>query len=192
MPALKTAETAQPLNEAERQTLETLLARASQGAPGVRIGKPYIALVNLSVPRRVLRGADGKEPDNATELAKPGDTVYLTDDEAAKFMRHGARDGRKVAVIRPATGPEASQELSRPLPPLAVSGRLNGPPADARPDPVGSSAIQVAQPMIPELAEPVPGQENSDGDAGPGSGQVNAEDIIPNRVRQRQTAQTRG
>ena len=183
---IKTATEAAPLSEDERKTLETLLARQSQGAPGVRIGKPYIALTNLSVPRRVVRGADGKEPDNATELAKPGDTVYLTDDEAAKFMRHEHGDGRRVAVIRPATGPDSSRELSRPLPPRAVSGHLNGPPADARPDPVGSSAIPVAEPLIPEMTEPAPGGENSDGDAGPGSHQVNAEDIIPSRVRQRQ------
>ena len=187
---IKTAESPQPLTEDERKQLETLLARQSMGAPGVRIGKPYIALVNLSVPRRVVRGADGKEPDNATEIAMAGDTVYLTDDEAAGFLRHGPKDGRRIAVIRPATGPESSQELSRPLPPRAVSGHLNGPPADARPDPAGSSAIQVAQPLIPETAEPTPGQENWDGNAGPGSGPVEAQDIIPSRVRQRQ--QSRG
>jgi len=164
--AIKTAETPQPLTEPEREQLEKLLARASQG-PGVRIGNPYIALVNLSVPRRVLRGADGKEPDNATELVPPGGTVYLTDEEAEKYLRHGPKDGRQVAVIRPATGAESSQELSRPLPPRAVSGRLNAPPPPApgtdgpRPDPAGSSQIQYAEPAsVPEAAEPSPGSEN--------------------------------
>lgn len=165
---IKTATEPQPLTEGERKTLEELLARASQGAPGVRIGDPYVTLTNISLPRRVLRGADGKEPDNATELVGPGVTVYLTEDEAAKFLRHGPADGRQVAVIRPATGPEASQELSRPLPPRAVSGRLNAPPPPApgtdgpRPDPAGSSHIQYAE--VPEAAEPVVGSEN---DLGP-------------------------
>lgn len=175
---VKTADTVQPLSEDERKQLDVLLARASQGAPGVRIGKPYVALINLSVPRRVMRGADGKEPDNAAELVPAGEIVHLTDDEAAKFLRHGPRDGRQVPVIRPATGRESSALQPQRVPPRAVSGRLAAPPADARPDPAGSSAIQVAQPLIPETAEPVPGQENADG--------PDAEDIIPSRVRQRQ------
>jgi hypothetical protein len=182
--AIKTATEPQPLTEPERRQLDELLARASQ-APGQRIGDAYVALINLSMPRRVLRGADGREPDNATELVPPGGIVYLTEDEAAKYLRHGPADGRQVPVIRRATGNEASGELSRPLPPLAVSGRLNAPPPPApgtdgpRPDPAGSSQVQYREPaQVPESSEPVPGSENY---VGP---EADAEDIVP-RTRAR-------
>lgn len=179
---VKTAELVQPLSQSEKERLDELLARASAGqGPAVRIGKPYVALVNLSVPRR-------GDPEKNTDLVPAGETVHLTDEEAAQYLRHGGRDGRQIAVIRPATGPKSSNLKPQRVPPRAVSGRLTAPPADARPDPAGSSAIQVAQPLIPESAEPVPGTENFDGDAGPGSGPVEAEDIIPSRVRQRQSA----
>ena len=165
--AIKTATEPQPLNEAERKTLEELLARQAQGAPGVRLGDPYIALVNLSVPRRVLRGADGKEPDNATELVMAGDEVWLLPDEAEKYLRHGPRDGRQVPVIRPKNGPDSSNLLPGRMPPRAVSGRLQAPPPPApgsdgpRPDPEGSSHLQYAQVAdVPEAAEPSPGSEN--------------------------------
>jgi hypothetical protein len=169
MPAsgIKTAEAPSPLSEPERKQLEELLARASQ-SPNVRIGDPYIALINLSVPRRLVRGVDGKEPDNATELVMAGDTVWLTEEEAAKYLRHGPRDGRQVAVIRRATGAESSQLAPQRVPPRAVSGRLNAPPPPGpgdegpRPDPPGSSQIQYMQPAdVPEAAEPVAGSENS-------------------------------
>jgi hypothetical protein len=179
---IKTAETPQPLTEPERKQLDELLARASQ-APDVKIGSPYVALINLSMPRRVLRGADGKEPDNATVLVEAGETVWLTDDEAAKYLRHGPRDGRQVPVIRPATGPESTRETVQRMPPRAVSGRLNAPPPPApgtdgpRPDPEGSSHIQYAQVAdVPETAEPVPGSEGWDG--------PDAQDIPP-RTRPR-------
>jgi hypothetical protein len=180
--AIKTATEPQPLTEPERRQLDELLARASQ-APGIRIGDPYIALINLSVPRRVVRGADGKEPDNATELVPAGATVYLTEDEAAKYLRHGPADGRQIAVIRRATGSESSQELSRPLPPRAVSGKLNAPPPPPpgsegpRPDPPGSSTIEYRDPVVPESAEPQPGSEDFAGQ--------DAEDIMPSRTRAR-------
>jgi hypothetical protein len=176
MPAstIKTAERPQPLTEAEREQLDKLLARASADqAPSVRIGKPYVALINLSVPRR---GGDGTQND----LVMAGEIVNLTDDEAAKFLRHGPQHGRQVPVIRPAEGPESSQMLPQRMPPRAVSGRLQAPPppppgSDApRPDPPGSSQIQYAQPAeVPETAEPAPGTENA-GWTGP-----DAEDIPP-------------
>lgn len=183
MPAqIKTAEAPQPLTASEKEQLDTLLARASIGqGPAARIGKPYIALINLSVPRRaILR--PGEHPQS--DLVMAGETVHLTDEEAAQFLRHGPRDGRQVAVIRPATGPESSQQLPQRMPPRAVSGRLQAPPPPApgtdgpRPDPPGSSAVQYAQPAdVPETAEPVAGSENW---AGP-----DAEDIAPSRARTR-------
>ena len=186
MPAsVKTAESTRPLDAAERKQMEDLLARAgaeSSETPSTRFGTPYIALIPLSVPRR-----SGNKDQN--DLVMPGETVNLTDDEAAKYLRHGPKDGRQVPVIRPATGPKSSQELSnRPMPPRAVSGRIQAPPPPApgtdgpRPDPEGSSLIQYAQPAeVPETAEPSVGSENA-GWTGP-----DAEDIVPSRMRARPT-----
>lgn len=180
-PAVKTAEAPRPLTDAERTQLADLLARDSAGqAPAVRVGKEYVALVNISVPRR-------GDPEHGADLVYAGEKVHLTDDEAALYLRHGSRDGRQVPVIRPSSGPESSQLQPQRIPPRAVSGRLQGPPADARPDPPGSSAIQVAEPArVPEAFEPQAGQENWDGDPGAGGHAVDAEDIIPSRVRARQ------
>lgn len=176
-PSIKTAETAGPLSPAEAEQLNKLLAKtiSLNETPATRFGEPYVALTNLMVPRR----SDPKEAD----LVHAGETLNLLDHEVAAY---GPRQGRQVAVVRPLHGP-ASGGDSRPIPPRAMSGRLMGPPADARPDPAGSSAIQYVEPaQVPEAGEPQPGTENWDGDAGPGSGPVDAEDIIPSRTRVRQ------
>lgn len=183
--AVKTATATRPLDDAERKQLEDLLARASTGAtetPSTRFGDPYIALIALSVPRR-----SGNKEQN--DLVMPGEQVNLTEDEAQQYLRHGPKDGRQIAVIRRATGPDSSRELSaRPVPPRAVSGRIQAPPPPApgtdgaRPDPAGSSQIQYAEPAnVPETAEPQAGTENA-GWAGP-----DAEDILPSRTRARPT-----
>ncbi len=184
--APKTAETPRPLTATEQEQLNDLLARASAGqAPAVRIGDPYIALINLSVPRR-------GDPEKNTDLVVAGETVHLTPDEAATFMRKTDRDGRRISVIRPASGPQSTSEPLRRVPPRAVSGRLHAPPPPqpgtdfARPDPPGSSTVEYRD--VPESAEPQPGTENWDGDPGAGGHEVSAEDIIPSRVRQRQQA----
>jgi len=187
MPAQpKAAEETRPLTASEQKTLDDLLARASAGmAPAVRIGDPYIALIPLSVPRR-------GDPEKNTDLVLAGETVHLTEAEAATYMRHGVRDGRRIAVIRPATGPGSTSEPLRRVPPKAVSGALHAPPPPppgtdfARPDPPGSSAVEYRE--VPEGQEPQPGSENWDGDPGAGARQVDAEDIIPSRVRQRAQA----
>lgn len=131
-----------PLTADERATLDKLLARASADkTPGTRIGEPYEALTCLSVPRR----GGGKE----TDLALRGDTVYLTEEEARAFERHGARDGRMVPVIRKLSGADGSREPLPRLLPRHVSGRLFRPMAPPpntdlpRPDPPESSLIQV-------------------------------------------------
>jgi hypothetical protein len=183
-PAVKTAEATRPLDAAERKQIEELLARASAESdetPSTRFGTPYVALTNLSVPRR-----SGNKEEN--DLVMAGETVNLTDDEAAKYMRHGVKDGRQISVIRPATGPESSNLKPQTVPPRAVSGRLQAPPPPApgtdgpRPDPAGSSQIQYAQPAeVPEAAEPQAGTENA-GWTGP-----DAEDILPSRTRARPT-----
>jgi hypothetical protein len=152
----RTATKPRPLSDEERKNLQDLLERdsATKG-PAVRIGDPYVALTNLSVPRR---GGDGSTND----LVRPGETVHLTQEEAAGYMRHGPGDGRRVSVIMPASEYDA-QAAAGKLPPRAFSGALRQPPADARPDPAGSSHIQQAQPRIPEAAEPQPGSEATGG-----------------------------
>jgi hypothetical protein len=131
-----------PLTADERATLDKLLARASADkTPATRIGEPYEALTCLSVPRR----GGGKE----TDLAMKGETVYLTEEEARQFERHGARDGRQVPVIRKLSGPDGSRGPVARLLPRHLSGRLfrpmMPPPGTElpRPDPPESSLIQV-------------------------------------------------
>jgi hypothetical protein len=146
-----------PLSDAERESLNKLLARDSAfEAPSVRRGEPYVALINLSVPRR-------GDKERATDLVYAGDTVYLTAEEAASFNRHGNRDGRQVDVVRKLSGPDGSRGELPKIPPRAVSGRIfrpvpPPPGSDApRPDPEGSSAIQVYdEAPIPERDQPQP------------------------------------
>jgi hypothetical protein len=186
-PATKTAEAPRPLDAAERKQLEELLARTtvSQQTPATRFGDPYIALINLSVPRR-------GDPEKNTDLVMAGEKLNLTPDEAEGYMRHGQKDGRRIAVIRRATGPESTSEPPQRVPPKAVSGPLHAPPPPPkgsdfpRPDPPGSSFIEYRD--VPESGEPVPGQENWNGDPGAGGTEVFTEDIIPSRTRARQQA----
>jgi len=140
---METAEQARPLTEAEKQVLRDLMARENAFAgPATRVGEPYVALVNLSVPRR-------GDKDRQVDLVPRGETVYLTDEEARAFNRHGQRDGRQIEVVRKVSGPGGThEELPRPLP-RHVSGRLFRPPPpppgseQARPDPEGSSGVEV-------------------------------------------------
>jgi hypothetical protein len=135
---------ARPLTIDEQVTLDKLLVRASNGkTPGARIGEAYEALICLSVPRR------GDTKNRQTDLVLAGETVYLTEEEAQQFERHGTRDGRMVPVIRKLSGADGSREPLPRLLPRHVSGRLfrpqTPPPgSDApRPDPEGSSRVQV-------------------------------------------------
>jgi hypothetical protein len=162
-----------PLTSAELKLLESLLSRASllqsPHAPEVRIGEPYIALVNLSLPRRGSALADVK--DRQVDLVRRGEVVYLTDVEARLFLRCDPdRDGRQVPVIQKLHGPDSRSEQPFILPRL-MSGRQFGPPVHARPDPRGSSHVQELAPAIPEATPPQPGTENVP--------QVNAQDIKP-------------
>jgi len=142
MPPTATTEAeARPLTDAERDTLARLLAR-EKGTPSARVGEAYVALACLSVPRR-------GDKDRNTDLVYPGETVYLTEEEARSFNRHGTRDGRQTDVLRKVSGADGTHEVPPRLPPRALSGRLFRPAvpppgSDApRPDPEGSSAIQV-------------------------------------------------
>jgi hypothetical protein len=133
-----------PLSAAERESLKKLLARDSAtSGPAGRIGEPYEALTWLSVPRR-------GDVDRQTDRVAPGETVYLTEEEARKFERHDpGSDGRMVSPIRKLSGPDGSREPLPRLLPRHLSGRLfrpmTPPPGSdlERPDPEGSSRVQV-------------------------------------------------
>lgn len=163
MADIATAEEVHPLAEHEREALNKLLARDSAfDAPAVRRGEPYVALVNLSVPRR-------GDKDRQTDLVLVGETVYLTAEEARNFNRHTPRDGRQVEIVQKLTGPDGTRETPRRIPPRALSGLIFRPQAtppvgsDApRPDPEGSSRIQYMDDApIPERNQPQPDPAHS-------------------------------
>lgn len=150
MPALATTPAPvpalDPLSSAERESLKKLLARDSAtSGPAGRIGEPYEALANLSVPRR-------GDTDRQSDLVLRGETVYLTEEEARKFNRRDpGRDGRVTQVVRKLSGPDGSREPAPRLLPRHLSGRLfrpmTPPPGSdmERPDPPGSSEISVLE-----------------------------------------------
>lgn len=148
------------LSATEARQLEKLLVKANTAraphSPAVRVGKEYVALVNLSLPRRGDR-------DKGADLVMAGESVWLTDDEAALYLRHGDRDGRQVAVIR-AKGEVDANNPPKPHP-MLVSGRVfrPAPPPPGtdqpRPDPEGSSRIVSVGPPVPEMNQSQPGPE---------------------------------
>ena len=176
-----TATEARPLTDAERTTLTDLLAR-EKGTPAARVGEPYMALACLSVPRR-------GDKDRNTDLVYPGETVYLTEEEARSFNRHGVRDGRQTDVLMKVSGADGSHEAPPRLPPRALSGRLfrpaTPPPgSDApRPDPEGSSSISVLDDGRAPEGEPArPGPEEM-ADQLREAAPVDAADLPPRKAR---------
>lgn len=114
----------------------------------------YQVLTHTSVPQR--DPVTGK-PTGQTDLIAPGDVVELTEQEAAHLMDTSPRSGHRVPLVRPV------KEQNQPLPrvhPSHASGLMQRP-AEARPDPAGSSRIQVAEDATaqPEAHEPQPGSE---------------------------------
>jgi hypothetical protein len=182
-----TATETQPLDAGERATLDKLLVRASAGkSPATRIGEPYEALICLSVPRR------GDSKDKQTDLVMPGEIVHLTEEEARQFERHGNSDGRQVPVIRKLSGPDGSREPLQSLLPRHVSGRLFRPPppppgSDApRPDPAGSSRIQVLEDgRAPETAGAMTAEPGEMADHLRDAAVPDAVDLPPSRNRTR-------
>jgi hypothetical protein len=114
----------------------------------------YQVLVHTSVPQR--DPVTGK-PTGQTDLVSPGETVELTEQEARHLMDTSPRSGHRVPLVRPAK--DAKEPLQR-VHPAHASGIMQRP-ADARPDPAGSSHIQVQQDTErqPESNEPQPGSE---------------------------------
>jgi hypothetical protein len=182
-----TATETRPLTADEQATLNKLLVRASADkTPATRIGEPYEALIALSVPRR------GDAKDKQTDLVMPGETVYLTEEEARAFERHGGRDGRQVPVIRKLSGPDGSREPLPQLLPRHVSGRLFRPPppppgSDApRPDPEGSSRVQVLEDgRAPETAGAMSADPSEMADQLRSAAAPDAIDLPPSRSRAR-------
>lgn len=118
----------------------------------------YQVLINTSVPQR--DPVTGK-PTGQTDLIGPGEIVELTPQEAQHLMDTSPRSGHRVPLIRPYK--ESKEPLIR-VHPAHASGMQAGPPAEARPDPRGSSRIQVMQDAPPtgegpEGNEPEPGSE---------------------------------
>ena len=165
----ETVTEARGLTEAEKKTLVKLLEKANIGnmhSPAVRVGREYVALTNLSVPRR-----DNTKEDRQCDLVRAGETIWLTDDEAAKFLRHGDLDGRRVAVIR------LKSEVDANRPPVPHPSLLTGPVLrpmmpppgsdQPRPDPEGSTRI-VQQNVVPE-SEVIPPAPQDALDIAPGT-----------------------
>jgi hypothetical protein len=135
-------EPARPLTVEEKKILNELMSRENAfTGPAQRVGEPYMALTNLSVPRR-------GDPNRQCDLVTAGNTVYLTEAEALAFNRKDTHAGRQVDVVRKLTGPGGTREEAPRLLPRQQSGRLFRPPLlpgtdAARPDPAESSAIQI-------------------------------------------------
>jgi hypothetical protein len=131
------------------------MAATATRTPGT--GSAYVALTNLSLPR------PGREKDDPNDLVEPGETVILTDEQAAPYLRCGGRTGRRVPVIRKLDDVKADGGIPRLLP-RQLSGPLFAPPPpskdsdDPRPDPAGSSHLIVNE-VVPEASEPFPGDE---------------------------------
>jgi len=132
----------------------------------------YQALANLSQPRP-------GDPNKETDLIEAGETVELTDEQAAKWLP----PLRDPPLIRPAreSGDPLPGMLPKSLFGVAINPRTGkrigrpGPPEGARPDPAGSSQVQVMEP--PEASEPQPGDESVPAD--------DAVDLPPRRARTR-------
>jgi hypothetical protein len=185
-PAVTETDQARPLSDEEKRVLRDLMTRESAWAsPATRVGEPHVALVNLSVPRR-------GDKDRQCDLVMAGETVYLTDEEARAFNRHGHRDGRQVDVVRKLSGPDGSRgEVPRILP-RAVSGRLFRPPPPPpgsempRPDPEGSSRVEVIEDgNAPETEGAMSAEPSEMADNLRSAGPVDALDLPPRRTRAR-------
>lgn len=162
MPAAgqKTAETSQPAPEATAEARDREIAelreavRQLQSSPGtqsaakpLRIGTPkgsnYEALANLSIPRVTAPGED-----KAADIVHRGETVFLSDEQAARF---NDRRRHRVPVIRPA------REQNDPAPDVSARDLFGARPKaqqfGARPDPAGSTQVKVIEDADPNAPD---------------------------------------
>ena len=176
------------LTETEQKQLDKLLAKANAAnvhSPALRVGEEYIALVNLSLPRRDNKPAE-KDYVPQCDLVLAGNPVWLTEAEAATFNRHNPQlDGRRIPVVVKKSELGQWQRvhpslLSGPVfrPPVPAQGS-NIDPEIPRPDPAGASRIIESSP-VPELNQPFLGSEThitaADAtDITPGTGNMGAD-----------------
>jgi hypothetical protein len=111
----------------------------------------YEAICNLSV------GRTGSDSEKAADIVHAGETVHLTDEQAARFLdpkRH------RVPVIR-----KASQQ-NDPAPRVLASDLFGDRPKaqqfGARPDPEGASQVHVNEDAPADPADPRKAPEASD------------------------------
>jgi len=122
------------------------------------------ALVNISLPRK-------GDAEKQTDLILVGETFEAEEPRVANLL-HPKFGPPRIRRIE-----EQGQEMPLILP-RHVSNRQFGPAAGARPDPKGSSGVQVLE-RIPELTEPSPDSERTPS----GDAEVDAVDIPPRRTR---------
>lgn len=120
--------------------------------------------MNISLPRP-------GDVDKQTDLIPAGDTFTATE-AAVQNLLHPKFGPPRIRKIE-----EQGEEMPLILP-RHISNSLRGPEVGARPDPVGSSAVQVLK-RIPELSEPQPDTETK-------PAETEAVDIPP-RARTRAT-----
>lgn len=101
-------------------------------------------LMNCSIPRK-------GDAEKQADLVLAGDT-FTADEADVQNLLHPKFGPPRIRKIE-----EQGQEMPLILP-RHVSGPARGPIAGARPDPVGSSGLQVLE-RIPELTEPAPDTE---------------------------------
>lgn len=132
-------------------------------------GSKYIALVNISRPRK------NRKADDPNDLVTAGETVIMTADEAALYMP----PNKPVAMIAKVGDSQGAALLL----PRQISGRQRQPPATPPPgydgprrDPAGSTHILVMQES--ETTDPQPDPQGQSAEVF-GSGVVDAIDIPP-------------
>lgn len=103
-------------------------------------GQLYEALTNLSVGRTT-----GPGEEKAADIVRRGETVHLTDEQAARFLD---RRRHRVPVIRPASqqNDPAPEILGRDL----FGDRPKAQQLGARPDPAGSTTVRVIEDADPD------------------------------------------
>src|SRR5260370_36963319 len=107
----------------------------------------WLALDKISLARI-------KDPDKQTDLVMRGETFERTEEQVAALLRPKQGPPRIIKAIDQSAAPTYR--------PRDLSGPLRGPMVGARPDPAGSSAIQVLG-EIPGRREAIQGRQNDSG-----------------------------
>jgi len=119
--------------------------------------------MNVSLPRK-------GDAEKQTDLIPRGE-VFEADENRVQNLLHPKFGPPRIRKVE-----ERGQEMPIILP-RHVSNQLRAPELGARPDPAGSSSVQVLE-KIPELTEPQPESEQH-----PAETETEAVDIPPRRAR---------